>query len=556
MKRIFYALLLLLPSSLLAQDQTVGLFLNDSTALNGYTLFSVNRTTYLIDNCGYEVHRWNGSSNVGLSTYLLEDGRLLRTGSVLGDIQGAGSGGRIELLSWTSERLWTFDYNDSEVRQHHDIEALPNGNILILAWEVYSREEALAAGRDPELLELDFWPDHIIEVEPVGTDDARIVWEWRAWDHLIQDFDPTKANYGDVGAHPELIDINLAQVRPTNFPGVTGEDWMHGNSIDYHPERDEIVISVRNFSELLVIDHSTTTEEAAGHRGGNSDMGGDLLYRWGNPMNYRRGDSTDQVFFQQHDARWIPPGYPHAGQIQVFNNGKGRSPQEFSTVERIDPPLDGEGRYQLVEGKAYGPVLPSRTYRGSTPFFSSFMGGAQPLSNGNTLVCVSQRGGFMEVNPEDSVVWRYVSPVGINGPVAQGTFIGTHNIFRATRYPEDYPAFIGRELLAGAPLERDPIPLDCTIYSDPSVGTTERWEAAASFRVAKNPFGSFLAVEGLPEEAAWLRVYDVLGRRYRSERVAGGSRRWDSSAWPSGWYWVQLRSEDGRQQVVHPVVKQ
>ena len=48
-------------------------------------------------------------------------------------------------------------------------------------------------------------------------------------------------------------------------------------SIDYNEDLDQIVISSRNMSEFYVIVHSTTTEEASGHSGGNCGMGGDIL---------------------------------------------------------------------------------------------------------------------------------------------------------------------------------------------------------------------------------------------------------------------------------------
>jgi hypothetical protein len=96
--------------------------------------------------------------------------------------------------------------------------------------------------------------------------------------------------YGVVTDHPELVDINF---------GDTKTDWMHTNSIDYNEKFDQILISVHNFNEIWVIDHSTTTEEAAGHTGGNSGKGGDLLYRWGNPQAYERGTASDQQLFLQ-----------------------------------------------------------------------------------------------------------------------------------------------------------------------------------------------------------------------------------------------------------------
>ena len=117
----------------------------------------------------------------------------------------------------------------------------------------------------------ELWAEAILEWNPMIDE---VVWEWHIWNHLIQDYDESKANYGTVAEHPELIDINYD--RNDGHP-----DWLHMNAIDYNPILDQIVMSVPYFDELWVIDHSTSKEEAASHTGGKSGKGGDLLYRWG-----------------------------------------------------------------------------------------------------------------------------------------------------------------------------------------------------------------------------------------------------------------------------------
>ena len=79
------------------------------------------------------------------------------------------------------------------------------------------------------------------------------------------------------------------------------------------PSLDQIALTVRGCNEIWILDHSTTTKEAAGHTGGKHGKGGDLIYRWGNPAAYGRGTMRDQQLIQQHDAEWIPAAPPEQG---------------------------------------------------------------------------------------------------------------------------------------------------------------------------------------------------------------------------------------------------
>jgi hypothetical protein len=187
---------------------------------------------------------------------------------------------------------------------------------------------------------------------------------------------------------------------------------LHTNSIDYNEKFDQILISVHNFNEIWVIDHSTTTQEATGHTGGSSRKGGDILYRWGNPAAYRAGITSDQKFFGQHDASWIKTGCPGEGNILVFNNGWNRPTDMYSSVDEIIPPVDDNGEYYLEPGSPYGPESLLWSYTGSPPtsFYSDGFSGAQRLKDGDTLICDGVAGRFFEVTPEKTTVWQYTNP--------------------------------------------------------------------------------------------------------------------------------------------------
>jgi len=401
--------------------------LNLGKGCDGYILFTpwFHTKTYLINNKGKVIHIWKSQHAPGMPVYLLENGNLLRADYAPhpGIVWGMGDTGRVEMFSWDKKILWNYVYANDTVCLHHDIEPLPNGNVLMVAWEVKTKDEAIAAGCKPSNIPEDtFWVDHIIEVKPNGPESGDIVWEWHVWDHLIQEYDSSKDNYGVVADHPELIDINF-------MANKFDKDWNHINAIDYHEEFNQILLTSPGQSEIWVIDHSTTTEEAGGHNGGKSGKGGDLLYRWGNPISYQAGNTEHRKFFFHHDARWIEPGYPGEGNITIFNNGFSRPVEEYSSVMEIIPPVDSNGSYYLEPGSAYGPEEPIWEYTAENPsdFYASGQSGAQRLPNGNTLICHGPKGIFFEVTPNNEIVWIYFN------------LYGSRFLFKINYYPPDYP---------------------------------------------------------------------------------------------------------------------
>lgn len=440
-----------------AQQPTVGLITNTENAFNGYTLFNAgpkasggfggNGAAYLINNCGEIINFWTSEYNAGLSCYLDYKGNLVRPiqnreNNTMG---GPGGGGGVEMQDWEGNVIWLFDYNENtKYLQHHDIEPLPNGNILLIAWEQFTAEETAEYGRTGSLT-----TEHIVEVKPTGPTSGEIVWEWHLIDHTVQHNDTSLQNYGVIVDNPQLIDINLGNAA----------DHIHLNSIDYLEEFDLILLSSRFLSEIYVIDHSTTTQQAASHTGGNYGKGGDILYRWGNPRNYNKGDIDDQKLRSQHGAHWVPSSYNN-GQllISIFNNNSSST----SFLVAIEPPVTTNGNFLYDAEIGFDntkEVL--RQSVSAAPTGSSCAG----LPNGNFLYSINRTGEIGEVDSNGDVVWEYIIPTNSDGPVSQGQ-TGTSSSFNAQKYGPDFIGFNSKDLSPKGPIELNPYPNNCIIYGE------------------------------------------------------------------------------------------
>ncbi|MGL5891542.1 MAG: aryl-sulfate sulfotransferase, partial [Bacteroidia bacterium] len=303
--------------------------------------------------------------------------------------------------------------------------------------------DAIAQGRNSSQVPATVWSEQILEIQPVGTNSGIVVWEWHLWDHLIQDFDASKPNYGVVSSNAQLVDLNYEA-------SATNADWIHLNSIDYNAATDQILLSSHAFNEIWIIDHSTTTAQAASHTGGNSAAGGDILYRWGNSQAYSVNGT--QQFFGQHNAYWIESGSPYQNQIMVFNNGNGRPAGNYSTVEIINPPATG---FTFTSTLPFLPAAASWVYNAGNPnnLYAQNISGAQQLSNGNVLFCNGPAGTFTEIDSLGNMLWKYVSPVTNTGILTQNSAPAQNLVFRCSFYPASYSGFSANPLVTGSILE-------------------------------------------------------------------------------------------------------
>lgn len=105
----------------------------------------------------------------------------------------------------------------------------------------------------------------------------------------------------------------------------------------------------------------------------------------------------------QHDARLLPNG-----NLLLFDNF-GAADGTASAVREIDPAT----------------LEPRWTYQGTEedPFYSAFIGMAQRLPNGNTLVTDGWVGRAFEVTPEGEIVWELLNPHRATDESGEATYI-------------------------------------------------------------------------------------------------------------------------------------
>ncbi|WP_431110441.1 aryl-sulfate sulfotransferase [Winogradskyella poriferorum] len=351
---------------------------------NGYVLAIENGGTssYLLNKEGFRVHEWTFEDNLGNDIEILPDGKLLGIFKVENpQITFGGFGGIIKILNPDGSIDWEFPYSSEDWIAHHDVEMLPNGNVLFIVWERIDSTVAIQQGVNTSTA--DIFPEVLVEVNPSNN---QIVWEWHSFDHIIQDQFSNLPNYGNVSANPQLIDIN--------YDVVDNGDIMHANGIDYDEDKDVIYLSVNFYSEVWVIDHSTTTTQAATSSGGNYNKGGDLLYRFGNPTAYKNTEG-ERIFFNNHFPNLLEGNEPGAGNILVYGNGV-----DQSTVFELDLPEN----FTLAPNTNNEPSI---VWSFTDPdFYFGRISGAVRLQNGNTLIAEGDYG-FWEVTPNNDVVWKY-----------------------------------------------------------------------------------------------------------------------------------------------------
>lgn len=354
----------------------------ESDEVETYILVEVTNGggVYLINQDGEEVYNFDLNYTLGNDANLEDDGSLVAiVKSSNTDITFGGYGGKFIKQNADKSIEWEVEYASSEYNAHHDVETLPNGNILFPVWEKVSADDATAAGFSGGF---DIYPESIVEMDPLTQE---VVWQWRMMDHVIQDHDSAQANFGVVANNPRKIDLNYNSSQ-------TDGDITHANGLTYDEENDLIYMTVNYYSEVWVIDHSTTTTEAATEQGGDQGLGGDLVYRFGNPEVYDNevGEVTlNRVHY---------PNLLDNGNVLVFANQLNAGQSEAIEFDLPD-------EFSLEVGVDNEPTI-AWSFTDEN-LYSGFISSAVRMDNGNTLIAEGVAGTLWEVSDSGEIIWQY-----------------------------------------------------------------------------------------------------------------------------------------------------
>jgi hypothetical protein len=402
---------------------------------NGYTLFQARELgALLIDMNGAEVKLWQGLH--GFPNKLLPGGYVMGHTGERNNAFGMQDYVDLIQVDWDGNVVWKFnEYEFIEdpgeeaqwmARAHHDYQREGNpvgyyvpemkpmvdqGNTIVLCHKNVVK---------PEISDKPLIDDTIVEVNW----DGEIVWEWVCSEH-----------FAEMGFREDAKNILC---RDPNFRPMGGGmgDWMHINSMSvlgsnkwhdagderFHP--DNLIWCGRETNIMAIVEKNS----------------GKLVWQLG--PNYDTTPEEKELgwIIGQHHAHMIPRGLPGEGNILVFDNGGWagygapnpgaptgikNALRDYSRVLEFDPiSLKIIWQYTPEEAGYLMPVDGNR-------FYSPFISSVQRLPNGNSLITEGSGGRIIEVTPDHTVVWEYISPYW-------GKLMNINMVYRAYRVPYDW----------------------------------------------------------------------------------------------------------------------
>jgi hypothetical protein len=208
---------------------------------------------------------------------------------------------------------------------HHDMVALPNGNVLLASYHYRANVDVSALGpafTSPSGV-VDAW---IQEVRPDGT----IAWEWHSEDH--------------IGVAETVAQADGVPITATITQGSV-VDLIHLNSIDVDPATGDLLISSRHTDAVYRIrrdpgqpDDGTVLWK----------LGGDSPTDPATPHLTLIGDALDGPH-RQHDARFLPDGH-----VTMFDDESNRPAPARAVEYAVNAPANTATlvwQYQRPDGQ-------------------------------------------------------------------------------------------------------------------------------------------------------------------------------------------------------------
>ncbi|WP_042373781.1 outer membrane protein assembly factor BamB family protein [Streptacidiphilus neutrinimicus] len=359
--------------------------LDPDAAFPGFTLFAPltgGGEVQLVDLQGRTAHRWRFPYRPGRHARILRGGELAYNGVLPGEDALFPMWHKYRggvMLRAAADGTVLWEHRDPY--QHHDAHHLDDGGVLYTGLEPLRGPEAASVlGGVPGS-------------EACGSPGARTQGEATVWADTITEVAPDGSTRWTWRA-AEHLDRDAYPLHPD----YSREHWPLVNSVT--PLSDgNVLASLRSVSAVVVISRAT----------------GEILWR-----------TEPGTVSQQHH-----PTELDGRRVLVFDNGVFRPGHDvpYSRVIEIDR-TDG-----TVVWEYHDPARES--------FFAPFMGSAQRLPGGNTLVTDSPAGRIFEVTADGYLCWEYVVPQfgAYTESEIRSLFPAEPNaVFRAYRYaPEEIP---------------------------------------------------------------------------------------------------------------------
>ena len=336
------------------QSQTGVHLLDAAKASSDFVLIAPLHTTEpkLITHDGHVVHVWHLSAPVSTAVSMLPDGSLVYVADA-----PSGEGGQGPIGVDGNRGIVRVSWDGTQLwalddpNVHHDFTVLPDGTVATL--RTYPMDPSFSA---------------TIHGGIAGSEFNGQMWG----DQIVE------ANVSDASVR--VIFDDAVDLAPRDYPlpdFMSRSEWTHMNSLAYLPHdpitgQEAYLVNSRSLSTMFIVARAT----------------GKVIWQYGGPW----------VLNQEHDASILPNG-----RILVFDNGQYvRGFPSGSMALEIDP------RTNTV-------VWSFPEHRDAfTAYYSSIMGGAQRLDNGNTMITYAVPGRVIEVTPDHQVAWDYRLATGFD----------------------------------------------------------------------------------------------------------------------------------------------